>query len=148
MQMQIIIERFLRDKKSHSFKLNAYDRIVMVMLASYMGNKNTCWPSYSSLAIDAGLSRRSLIRVIKKLEDLKIIKVIREQDKNNIYEFYPQVVTNGHYLVTNRHQLLVTNRHPNNINSNNIINNRSLIKEWRRGNPDYDRYHGIDENKD
>lgn len=126
MQMQIIIDRFLRSEKSKTYKLSAYEKIILFILASYMGNKNTCWPSYKSLEIECSLSKRTLIRNIKLLEEKNILKVIRNKDCNNIYEFYPQVVSIGHYLVSIGHHEVVSIRHPNNINTNNIKNTGRL----------------------
>jgi len=127
MQMQIIIDKFLRNVNSYQYKLNAYDRILMVILASYMGNKTTCWPSHKSLEIDCGMSKWTLIKSTKKLESLVLLKVIREKEENNIYEFCAQVVANSNYLVANSYQGVVAVSYPNNIIVNNIINKDSHV---------------------
>jgi len=87
MQMQIIIDRFLRSEKSHSLNLDSHCRIIMMMLASYMGTKNECWPSYESLMLDCGMAKATLSKSLKYLELSHIIYIKREYKKNNRYSF-------------------------------------------------------------
>lgn len=165
MQIQIIIKKFLRSEKSHSYKLSAYDRILMIMLASYMGKNATCWPSIKSLIKDCGMSKDTIIRSLRKLHKLGILKITRKKNKNNVYEFYPQVVAISDLKVAISDHM-VSDSYPNN-NINNINNNKStfdtknvqtnkwkgglpkdgklkgetksIVKFWEPGNPDYDR---------
>lgn len=96
MQSQVIIDRFLNSANIKSYNLSAYEKLILFVLASMMGNKSSCWPSYLTLQEKCSLSKRTLFRNIKKLEQKKVIIVLRNKDSNNIYRFYPQVVTIGH----------------------------------------------------
>ncbi len=151
MQYQIIIDRFLRSEKSLPYNLSAYEKLILFVLASYMGNKSTCWPSLKSLVKYCSLSKMSLIRHISLLEEKGILKVTRNKNSNNVYEFYPQVVSVRDHVVSVRDHL-VPHRYPNNIinNINNkkpsLVDNfekkkepKSLVQFWEPGNPDYDR---------
>lgn len=149
MQYQIIIGRFLRSEKSLSYDLSSYEKLILLMIASYMGNKSTCWPSYKSLSKSCSLSVSTIKRNVFSLEKKQILKIKRTKNSNNIYEFYPQVVSIRHHVGSHRHQV-VSIRPPNIIN-NNINNNnspvdnfskskepKSLVPFWEPGNPDYD----------
>ncbi|PWY56059.1 hypothetical protein DGG96_08980 [Legionella qingyii] len=86
MQAQIVVDRFLRQEHSHAFMLNAYERLLLVMLASYMGNKTSCFPSHQSLSIDCGMSTDSVKRTLKSLENKYLIKILRTTGSSNHYQ--------------------------------------------------------------
>lgn len=137
--MQILIEKFLRSEHSHQYNLNAYHRILMVILASYMGNKETCYPSLKSLVNDCGMSKDTVIRTSKYLENSKIISIKRIKEKNNVYSFTKEVVAISYHLVAVSHQVVAVRHHkvvaisdPNNNNINNNINNHSYFSEKNR----------------
>ena len=147
MQMQIIIDKFLRSEKSHLYKLSCYEKIILIMLSSYMGSKNTCWPSLKSLTTDCSISKDSLLRNTKSLEKKDLLTVKRIKNENNIYEFSSLLISIGSLavqesniiLLSSRSQLLpsrsqlpvvVADSHPNNI-INNINNNRvAQLKDY------------------
>lgn len=60
MQSQIIIDRFLRSESSYQYSLHAYEKLILFFLASYMGKKSTCYPSFKSLALACNLSVASI----------------------------------------------------------------------------------------
>lgn len=65
-------------------------KMVLMMLANRI-NKDTgqCFPSISILALDCGLSKRSVINQLEKLENLKLIKIIRRKiDKVKVKNLY------------------------------------------------------------
>ncbi len=86
MQAQIIVDRFLRKEHSDPFMLNAYERLLLVMLASYAGNKTNCFPSHQSLSRDCGMSTDSVKRNLKSLENKCLVKTLRSTGSNNHYE--------------------------------------------------------------
>lgn len=86
MQAQIIVDRFLRKEHSYPFMLNAYERILLVMLASYAGNKIDCFPSHQSLSKDCGMSTDTVKRNLKTLENKYLVKILRSTGSNNHYE--------------------------------------------------------------
>jgi predicted transcriptional regulator len=92
MQMQIIIERFLRSEKSKEYKLHAYEKLILTMLASRMGDKLNCWPSHKKLSEDCSLSHDSLSKYITLLENKKLLIVIKKINKNNEYEFTQSIL--------------------------------------------------------
>jgi hypothetical protein len=143
---QIIIEHYLRSEEGINM-LTIYEAFTIDMLASYMGNKNECWPDPKKLARVCRMSERQLRRVLKKLEDAKIINIKKE---NHIYiysfnEFWlehsdlyltksfaaeafksgtdrPEIRTDRPEIRTDR---------PNTLYKNNITNNRSDLKTWK-----------------
>ncbi len=64
-------------------KLPAMQKIVLLMLANRM-NKDSglCCPSHDMLAIDCGMTKRSVIQQIEKLEQSKFLTVVRETKGN------------------------------------------------------------------
>lgn len=156
---QIVVERFLRDSLNTS-KLNSYERILLVMLASYTGNNVNCWPSHLTLSKVCGMSTDSVKRYLKSLEEKKLIKILRYMGINNHYELtIPYAIsTQGlQHLeansTTNQVPTAFTpsaDTAPNNI-SNNITNYiKGSTEENSRLNPDNsllkaitDSYHAI-----
>ena len=152
---QILIDKFLRSPEAYAYKLNQSDRILLVMLASYMGNKEECWPSYRSLLIDTGIpSHSTLVKSLKKLELLNILIIKRESNKNNLYTFDDKFIQSALRICSTALHICstrATDTSTNNIN-NNISNKkpfaaqrnqepRQTVKFWESGNPDYDRNH-------
>ncbi|MDT0223485.1 helix-turn-helix domain-containing protein [Gordonia sp. AC31] len=45
-----------------------------------------CWPSYATIAQEARVTRRTAISVIKRLEEVGIIRIFAEHNKPNVYE--------------------------------------------------------------
>ena len=130
MLMQIIIDRFLRSEKSKSLKLKPLDKLLMFFLASYMGKKKSCFPSYDTLLKDLGISKRqSLNNSIKKLEKLNLLFVERKEGESNIYSFNLLLLpgTKGNWGSSQREREVGTKGNSNNI-SNNINNKRANIK--------------------
>lgn len=92
-------EFVVRDSREGSFlwvdkKLMAYISRVMgnspVVVYSWLcyyasAKKQNCYPSVTTLAGHANLSRRTIIRILKSLEKIKVIAIDREKGKPNIY---------------------------------------------------------------
>jgi len=92
-------EFVVRDSREGSFlwvdkKLMAYISRVMgnspVVVYSWLcyyssAKHQNCYPSVTTLAGHANLSRRSIIRILKNLEKIKVITIAREKGKPNIY---------------------------------------------------------------
>lgn len=96
MQAQIIVDRFLRSEISHKFKLTVYEKMLLVMLASYIGLKEDCYPSHLSLCIDCSMSLSSLKRSIESLACRGLIKVSRSCGTNNRYQLaIPSPIVTG-----------------------------------------------------
>lgn len=144
MQMQLIIEKFLRSEKSKEYKLNSFDLIILVILASYMGEKDHCWPSKNTLARECGMSIDTVKRSLSKLKKLNIIYVECINNNQNTYWFNLEIV----YIKINEGGLIAppgglidppgglialpggANSTPNNIINNiknNIRNNKGRL---------------------
>lgn len=150
MQTQIIIEKFLRSEKSRSLKLCAYERIILFMIASYMGKKKTCWPPYEDLMQDCGIGSKSTFnKFICSLESKKILVVERAHRKNNKYSFDQKFYNLAYSVCTQRVRHVYATAYSvctpitsvNNINNKSTLKSetRSTVKFWENGNPDYDR---------
>lgn len=85
MSSQIRVDRFLRSKLSHQYDLHAYEKLLLFILASYMGEKSMCYPSLNLLASECSISTDSVKRHINLLEKKKLIKVVRNIGRNNSY---------------------------------------------------------------
>jgi hypothetical protein len=135
-QAQILIDRFLRNEISQQYKLNAYEKLILFFLASYMGVKSVCYPSYPTLAIECSISVDTVKRSIQSLENRLLIKIVRAKGKNNYYSFTELIIdpVGAHstqcseHLGANSsdHQVLTATRVGADSPPNNIINN---IKE-------------------
>lgn len=65
-------------------RLKSRDRDVILLLQSMSGVNGYCWPSYNHIADKLGISRKTAIEAIKKLENLNyIVKVERTIDGTN-----------------------------------------------------------------
>lgn len=63
-----------------NMEVDAYMLTTVVALYRFRNNENnTCFPSYKALAKYARCSERHVIRMVKKLEEKKIIKVCRRE---------------------------------------------------------------------
>lgn len=61
-------------------KLPAKEKLTLLMLANYASNEaGDCYPSISTLVEDTGLSKDSVIRAIKALEDAGLVAINRRQ---------------------------------------------------------------------
>lgn len=122
--MQILIEKFLRSKDSHQYKLNVADRMVLVILASYMGINNECWPSYRTLQKDTGIGSQSTIsQSLKKLNDLHFLRIEEHFKKNNKYYFQKPFLDNLLHICSR--VLQIRSRPAPNMERNNIKNNNN-----------------------
>lgn len=140
MQSQIIIDRFLRSEHSHQYRMHSHEKLILFFLASYMGQKSTCYPSIKLLAIDCNLSIDSIKRSIKSLASKELIKVLRVSGYSNRYTFNLSIINQTY--ATQCSQLLDANSHPPGMpiatppsadsTSNNITNH---IKEYTSLNP-------------
>lgn len=128
----------IQTKALFDTRLKSRDRDVMLLLQSMSGIKGFCWPSYNHIADKLGISRKTAIEAIKKLEKLNyIVKVERtidgtlEQTTNKYFvnnnpdagevqkqnKNTPEVVKsdtpqNNSEVVQNLHHPLVQNLHP------------------------------------
>jgi len=144
MQSQIIVDRFLRS--SFSIGLNVYEKMLLVILASYAGLKSECFPSQSTLAINCSISKDSIKRYTKSLERKGLIKIIRELGENNRYQLsipsanstqcFQQLAITDHSTTCHESLLLSADSTANNINNNinkytseNSVTNPSFDKK-------------------
>jgi hypothetical protein len=70
----------LQDKR-----LTASDKVVYSVLASFVNNRQKCFPSTSKVASLAGITKRTVISSIKKLKNYKYIEVNAKKGKVSIY---------------------------------------------------------------
>ncbi|MGC3581289.1 helix-turn-helix domain-containing protein [Pseudomonas aeruginosa] len=78
-------------------KLPTREKFVLIMLANYAGNEQwDCHPSISTLADDTGMSRDTVIRAIKALEDASLVKIVRRNvDGINLPNIYRLIRAGG-----------------------------------------------------
>ena len=60
------------------------ERLVLLALAEYANDEGYCWPSMASTARKGGVTRRSVIRVIKRLEEKGCLQVKRRWDHERL----------------------------------------------------------------
>jgi hypothetical protein len=69
------------------------ERLVLLAIADSANDEGVCWPSYETIAKKANVSRRYVMDVIKKLEEVGIIKVShRYKDGLNTSNVYQMVI--------------------------------------------------------
>lgn len=70
---------------THGRELGPTGIAVYSSLACHADKQGTSWPSYGYIAREIGASRGSVIKAIKKLEDLGLVVVIRRRNTSNLY---------------------------------------------------------------
>lgn len=78
-------------RKEWLAKLKGAKLSVFICLALHIDEDNKSYPSIDTIMAETELSNRAIINVIKELEGMKIIKVIRERGKVNRYKLAPIV---------------------------------------------------------
>ena len=70
--------------------LNSKEKLVFIILKSFAGTKNECYPSLSTIANIANLCKRTIQNIIKSLENKQVIKVEhrRGEDGGNTSNLY------------------------------------------------------------
>jgi DNA-binding Lrp family transcriptional regulator len=71
--MYFRIDNDIIDK--YGSELGAYGLAVYMCLARFTNADGLSWPSYETIAKRTGISRKQVIREVKKLEDLDLIEV-------------------------------------------------------------------------
>jgi len=93
--------------------LPAYEQIVFIWLCHHSNAEGRCFPSLKTLSHECGLSKDSVIRSVKKLEERGFItKIIRKNDEGeNISTLYTIVLSNANSdnLVADSDNTLVAN---------------------------------------
>lgn len=59
-----------------------YEKMVYLNLATYAGNKSACFPSQTSIAKDLNISRKKVNEVLKRLQELGGVYIIRQIKEN------------------------------------------------------------------
>lgn len=81
---QIIVDHFLLSRDSR--EINSGCKLVLICLAARISNSNRCYSSYSHICSYTSLSRNTVIRSLKLLEDKKIIKIVKQVGESSYYE--------------------------------------------------------------
>jgi hypothetical protein len=79
------VDKFLRSEQPEKLKLTLLDRAILFALAARISDKENCYPSQTFLAAYLGVERRSIIRSINKLKQSKLLNVVRQKNKSNVY---------------------------------------------------------------
>ena len=138
--------------------LTANETLVALILKEAMNNNTgRCYPSFNTIAKQAKLSRSSVIRAVKGLEDKLYIAINKEHYNGQQHNIYSFILNNNEGVVSERHQGgvretlgVVSERHPNILLQPSI--NIDIDREEDKG---WDEYNGYDlkdpitvENKD
>ena len=100
----------------------AYELLVYINILRRSNNGSEAFPSYTRIAIDCHMSRRSAIRAIRGLEAHGLLTKSSEHMQTNHYK----LVTTGHHPSDTQSLPLVSDSHPKN---NHINNNHLKIKD-------------------
>lgn len=60
-----------------------YEKMVYLNLSTYAGKKTMCFPSQNSIARDLNISRKTVNEVLKRLQELGGIYIVRQIKENN-----------------------------------------------------------------
>jgi len=78
-------------------KLPTYEKFVLIMLANYADEKNSCWPSIDTIAENTGLSKSTVLRTVKSLSEKGYLKVgkrrVQSRGFNSNFYTLPAVMT-------------------------------------------------------
>lgn len=66
-------------------KLTAFEIAVYVALCIRSNMKDEAWPSYPTIAKDAGISRMTAVRTVEKLLEKGLIEKIKRGEQSNLY---------------------------------------------------------------
>lgn len=66
-------------------ELPAMQKIVLVMLADHNSKAGLCFPSYDTLAVECGMTKRSVITQVEKLESAGLLSIERFKNRANRY---------------------------------------------------------------
>jgi len=77
--------------------LPVYEQIVFIWICHHTNNEGACFPSLNTLASECGVSKDTITRSIKKLEDRGYItKIIRKNENGeNLSNLYTVVISNA-----------------------------------------------------
>ena len=65
------------DNDLRKARLGAYPKLLFFMLRTHVDGRGTCWPSFRTLADEMEVSRSTVIRAMKKLEDEGLVRKVR-----------------------------------------------------------------------
>lgn len=112
-----------------SEELTIYEKMVYMVLVRHANEGSACFPSYKSIAKKAGCSDRQVMKVIKSLEEKKLVKkVIRKQKDKKEND------TNVYYVLSfkeenttkknneNTEHVMNTIHHPSEHDSQHVMN--------------------------
>ncbi|MCL0063449.1 helix-turn-helix domain-containing protein [Peptococcaceae bacterium] len=80
-----IADNVIFDRKD----LSANEKLVYLYFCRRSNSENKAWPSYQRIADDSGLSRRTVIDVIKKLVNKNLLKKNTRSQQSNVYTLLP-----------------------------------------------------------
>lgn len=76
-------------------KMSAYSKLVYCLLMTYKGDKDACYPSMSTICSDLEISKSTVIRAIKELEENNLLYVTRgkkDTGGNAVNKYIPDVL--------------------------------------------------------
>jgi uncharacterized phage protein (TIGR02220 family) len=80
------------------------EKLVLIAFADHADNEGVCWPGMQGIAKKTGVSRRTIIRVVKSLNDKKLLfyrkRTAQGIKKTNLYTLPIHDVTQCHNDVT------------------------------------------------
>ena len=60
-------------------------KLVLLALSDHLGSNASCYPSVPRLQLRTGYSRRTVLRALEELEQLKAIQITRAPGRSNVY---------------------------------------------------------------
>ena len=113
-------------------QMGPYGLAVYVALCRYANQDSECWPSYNTIAKGTGMSRRKVIYEIKRMEELHIIAIERNQHSSNVFVLLDTSAQHAPPPVHDMHP--PSAQHAPKQSSNNKVTHRSSnkVKEGRK----------------
>lgn len=63
--------------------ISVHSKSVYALLKTYSGSSDACYPSLNTISKDLMLSKNTVLKAIKELEDIKMVSVFRSQKPNS-----------------------------------------------------------------
>lgn len=85
------MKKIIKDKEGYGtvqrdfmqMDISVYAKCVYTLLRTYSGEKDSCYPSMKTICDDLKISKSTLIRAIKELENIEMVAVVRSKKKDS-----------------------------------------------------------------
>lgn len=115
----IVPQKFIR-----CYGLTEYEKLILIDLWSYMGDKHLCFPSLGTIARNVGCSSKTVERHMETLESKELIHINKSQ-RNHVY-YLPNDLHKNPYLLLSEKTHEFINKVKDTVND-------YMLSQWIKG---------------